>query len=304
MLDRRNVITGLATFSLLALQAPVKAQDWKAQYPELVFAVVPGENSTGITGRWGPMVRYLEREIGTRVTLRLVNDYAAVIEGQRAGNIHIAWHGASSYARARMVGVQIEPFAIDRQSDGSTGYYSVFYVKADSAFQKLEDLRGRALGLVDPNSTSGNNVPRLALDRRGIRPQEFFSRIVYAGGHENAVIALGQGTVDVAVTWLNSDTDSNLTRMAAKGMIRANDFREIFRSDLIQAGPYTYLSTMPQGLKDSIRSAWLSASVKDEQAVRRVFDGKAGSFTPVTHDAFVPVIELNQFVDRLRRQGN
>lgn len=304
MLDRRIVIAGLAALGLAALQTPVLAQDWKAQYPELVFAVVPGENSAGITERWGPMVRYLEREIGTRVTLRLGNDYAAVIEGQRAGNIHIAWHGASSYARARMIGVQIEPFAIDRQPDGSTGYYSVFYVKADSAFQKLEDLRGRALGLVDPNSTSGNNVPRLALDRRGIRPQDFFSRIVYAGGHENAVIALGQGTVDIAVTWLNSDTDSNLTRMSAKGMIRANDFREIFRSDLIQAGPYTYLSTMPQDLKDRIRSAWLSASVKDEQAVRRVFDGKAGSFTPVAHDAYLPVIELNQFVDRLRRQSN
>jgi phosphonate transport system substrate-binding protein len=70
------------------------------------------------------------------------------------------------------------------------------------------------------------------------------------------------------------------------------------------AGPYTYLSSLPQDLKDRIRNAWLSASAKDEQAVKRVFDGKAGSFTPVAHEAYLPVIELNQFVDRLRRQGN
>lgn len=304
MLDRRIVITGLATLNLVALQAPVKAQDWKAQFPELVFAVVPGENSTAITERWEPMVRYLEREIGTKVTMRLVPDYAAVIEGQRSGQIHMAWHGASSYARARTIGVQVEPFAIDKHADGSTGYYSVFYVRASTAFQKIEDLRGKVLGLVDPNSTSGNNVPRFALDKMGIRPQEFFSKVVYTGGHENALIALGQGNVDVAVTWLNSETDSNLTRMAAKKMLNAADFRHIFRSDLIMAGPYTYLSTLPQGLKDSIRNAWLSANAKDEPAVKRVFDGKAGSFTPVTHDAYLPVIELNQFVDRLRRQGN
>ena len=304
MLDRRIVITGLAALGLAALQTPALAQDWKSQYPELVFAVVPGENSAAIIDRWDPMVRYLEREIGTKITMRLVPDYAAVIEAQRSGQIHIAWHGASSYARARTIGVQVEPFAIDKHADGSTGYYSVFYVKASSPFQKIEELRGKALGLVDPNSTSGNNVPRLALDKMGIRPQEFFSKVIYAGGHENALIALGQGNVDVAATWLNSETDSNLTRMAAKKMLNAADFRPIFRSDLIMAGPYTYLSSLPQDLKDRIRNAWLSASVKDEQAVKRVFDGKAGSFTPVAHEAYLPVIELNQFVDRLRRQGN
>lgn len=236
--------------------------------------------------------------------MRVVPDYAAVIEGQRAGQIQIAWHGASSYARARTIGVQVEPFAIDRHADGSTGYYSVFYVKAASPFQRIEDLRGKTLGLVDPNSTSGNNVPRLALDKMGIRPQEFFARVIYAGSHENALIALGQGTVDVAATWLNSETDSNLARMATRGMLRAEDFRPIFRSELIMAGPYTYLATLPQELKDRIRNAWLSASTKDGAAVQRVFDGKAGSFTTVTHDAYLPIIELNQFVDRLRRQAN
>ena len=90
--------------------------------------------------------------------------------------------------------------------------------------------------------------------------------------------------------------------MAAKKILNASDFRPIFRSDLIMAGPYTYLATLPQDLKDRIRTAWLSASLKEEQAVRRVFDGKAGTFTPVAHDAYLPVMELNLFVDRLRRQ--
>lgn len=302
MFQRRILIAGLAVSSLVGLQTNAFAQNWRSQYPELIFAVVPGENSSSIVDRWGPMIRYLEREVGTKITLRLVPDYAAVIEAQRAGQIHIAWHGASSYARARTIGAQVEPFAIDKHADGSTGYYSVFYVRANSTFKKIEDLRGKSLGLVDPNSTSGNNVPRLALDKMGIRPQDFFSKVTYTGSHENALLALSQGTVDIAATWLNSDTDSNLTRMAAKKILNASDFRPIFRSDLIMAGPYTYLATLPQDLKDRIRTAWLSASLKEEQAVRRVFDGKAGTFTPVAHDAYLPVMELNLFVDRLRRQ--
>jgi phosphonate transport system substrate-binding protein len=303
MLTRR---TFLATSSAVALTAPipVKSQDWKARYPELVFSVTPGENSSAVIERWGPLMRYLEREVGTTVSMRVVPDYSAVIEGQRAGQIHIAWHGPSSYARARMIGVQIEPFAMDVNPDGSTGYYSVFYVKADSPFQKVEDLRGKRLGLVDPNSTSGNNVPRLALDKMGIRPQEFFSNVVYTGSHENVIVALNQGVIDVGATWWNSETDSNLSRMASKNMVRASDFRVLFRSDLIVNGPYAFLSSMPQDLKDLIRTAWLQAHLKDEAAVKLRFDGKPGHFTAVAHDAFLPIIELNTFVDRLRRQGN
>jgi len=303
MLTRRTLIASAFASGVGAAVAPAAAQDWRARYPELVFAVVPGENSAGVMDRWGPLLRHLEREVGTRITLRIVQDFAAVIEGQRAGQIHIAWHGPSSYARARMIGVQMQPFAMDVNADGSTGYYSAFYVKADSAFQRIEDLRGRRLGLVDPNSTSGNTVPRFTLDSMGIRPQEFFSNIVYAGSHENAIIALGQGVVDVAVTWLNSDTDSNVARMSARGMIRAEDVRLIFRSELIANGPYAYLDSLPQELKERIRTAWLAAPAKDPAAVSHRFDGKPGSFAPVAHETYLPIIGLNQFIDRLRRQG-
>ena len=66
------------------------------------------------------------KELGTKVTLRIANDYAAVIEGQRAGNIHIAHvrPGRPSPARC-MTGAKIEPFAIEVNADGTKGYYSV-----------------------------------------------------------------------------------------------------------------------------------------------------------------------------------
>jgi phosphonate transport system substrate-binding protein len=85
------------------------------------------------------------------VTLRVANDYAAVIEGQRAGNIHIGYYGPASFSRARLTGVPTDAFVIDVNSDGSKGYYSVFYVMAKSPYQKIEDLKGKNLGLVDPN---------------------------------------------------------------------------------------------------------------------------------------------------------
>ena len=301
MLSRR-LLLGSAATGLIAAPALAQAPAWRARYPELVYAVVPAENAAGVTERFGPFVDYMSRQLGTKVTLRVANDYAAVIEGQRSGNIHFAYYGPSAFARALMTGAQVEAFAIDVNGDGTKGYYSVFYVKADSPFQKIEDVRGRNLGLVDPNSTSGNNVPRFALDKMGINPEQFFARVVYTGSHENAVIALQQGTVDVAANWWNDEQESNLMRMDRKGMVKAADFRIIFRSEQIVNSPNAYLANLPAELKAAIREAYFTLAQREPAIFQRMTDGKARPWEPVDNAAYQPIVELNRFVDNLRRR--
>ena len=210
-INRRALLAGLTVVAAAGTSRLTSAQSWRGQYPELVYAVVPAENATGVTDRYTPFVDYLGRELGTKVTLRVANDYAAVIEGQRACNIHIGYYGPASFSRARLTGVPTDAFVIGVNSDGSKGYYSVFYVLAKSPYQKIEDLKGKNLGLVDPNSTSGYNMPLYTLDKHGISPDTFFAKTQVTGSHENAVLALAQGTVDVAANWWNADDDSNLT---------------------------------------------------------------------------------------------
>src|SRR6202045_5525651 len=213
MINRRFILAGAAALAFTSSAA--SAQDWKTKYPELTFAVVPAENASGVTERWTPFVAYLSKELGVKVTLRIANDYAAVIEGQRAGNIHIASYGPASYATAYMTGVKTEPFVTTRNNDGTVGYYSVIYVKANSPYKDIKDLKGKTIGFVDPNSTSGYNAPRFFLHKAGIDADSFFGKSIITGSHENGVIALDKGTVDCAADWWNSDTDSNLTRMVA-----------------------------------------------------------------------------------------
>lgn len=302
MLTRRHTLALGATGFAAALVSPAFAQDWKAKYPELVFAIIPAENASGVTERYAPFVAYLAKELGTKVTLRIANDYAAIIEGQRAGNIHIASYGPSSFARARMTGAKVDAFAIETNLDGTKGYHSVFYVKKDSPFQKVDDLKGKNLGLVDPNSTSGNNVPRFALNGMGIQPDQFFSKVVYTGSHENAIIALQQGTVDMAANWWNDEQESNLLRMERKGMVKADDFRIIFKSEQIVNSPMAYLSDMPDDLKTKIRDAVLNITTRDKAAFDKIYEGKQGPLVAVDNKAYDPIIELNKFVDDLRRK--
>jgi phosphonate transport system substrate-binding protein len=301
MIINRRVLM-MAVFGVFAATGGW-AQAWKSQYPELVFAVVPAENASGITERFQPWVEYLGRTLGVKVTLRIANDYAAVIEGQKAGNIQIAYYGPASLARAlKVTNGGVQPFVTTVNHDGTTGYYSVAYVKADSPYQSLEDLKGKNLGLVDPNSTSGNNMPRFAMDKRGIDPEKFFSKVVYTGSHENAVMALQQGSVDVAFNWWNSDSDSNLTRMVNKGMVRKEDFRIVFTSPLLPGAPYAVLASLPDDLKTAIRTAFIEGPGNDKAAFDRLSDGKDRGFAPVIQNDYQGVIELIDFVDRLHHK--
>ncbi len=302
MLTRRHALGAALAASSLALAGTAHAQSWKSAYPELVLAVIPAENASGVTERYGPFVEYLSQTLGTKVTLRVANDYAAVIEGQRNGSIHLAGYGPASYARAIVTGVKVEPFVTTVNNDGTVGYYSVFYVRADSPYKTIDDLKGKNLGLVDPNSTSGNNVPRFALNKLKLNPETFFGRVTYTGSHENAVIALQQKTVDVAANWWNAENDSNLTRMASKGLAKQEDFRIIYKSDLIPNSPFAYLASLPPDLKAAITKAFMELPTKAKAAFDKLSDGKDRGFQEVDAKYYEPVVELIKFIDQLRKQ--
>jgi phosphonate transport system substrate-binding protein len=306
MLSRRTLMLAAGA---MAYAPQGFAQAWKAQFPELVFAVAPSENASGVVDRFAPFVDYLSREIGTKVTLRVANDYAAVIEGQKAGNVHIAFYGPASFAKARMIGVNTDAFAIKIHGGGAKGYYSVFYVRADSPFKTIDDLKGHAMGLVDPNSTSGYNMPLFKLDKLGIKPGAFFSKMVITGSHENAVLALARGTVDVCANWWNADNDSNLTRMLTKGMVRdkagniltKQDFRIILTSDLIINSPLAMLTALPSDLKETIKAAFFNAPKKAPVEFARLSDGQDEPWQPISNADYDETIKLVRFVDRLRK---
>jgi phosphonate transport system substrate-binding protein len=288
--------------SALALMATAQSQA-QSTPQELVFAVIPSENSEGVVNRYTPFIAYLTRELGVKVSLRVASDYAAVIEGQRAGNIHIAHYGPAAFARALAIGSPVEAFGQQINLDGTRGYYSVFYSRANSSINSIDDAKGKVLCLVDPNSASGNQVPRFALSKLGIDPEKHFSKVTYTGSHENAVIGLHQGSCEVAANWWNNEQRSNLLRMAGKGMVKAEDFKIVFRSDLIPNSPVAYMKSLPEDLKAKIRAAFMEIGTRAPDVWKNISDGTSLPWQPATNETFKTMIELNRFVDDLRKKG-
>lgn len=303
MFTRRILLGAVAAMAVAGLATGASAQEWKKQFSELSFALVPAENAADTTNRWQPMMDYLSKTIGVPVKLRIVNDYAAVVQGQKEGTIQIALYGAASYARAVIVGAEVTPFGIEVNKDGTTGYYSVVYVKKDSPFQKLEDLKGKTLGLVDPNSTSGNNVPRFEMNKLGLDPDKFFSKVVYAGTHENAAIGVAQGTFDACFNAWTNDEDSDALKADKKGLLKYSDLRIIYKSQPILNGPLAYLNALPEDLKKTITDAFLKAYDADRAAFDKAYDGKKLSYKAISTKDYEPTLNLVRFVDELKKKS-
>ena len=65
MFNRRTLIAAAAALALTSGAAG--AQEWKKQYPELTFAVIPAENASATTDIYTPFAEYLSKEIGVPV---------------------------------------------------------------------------------------------------------------------------------------------------------------------------------------------------------------------------------------------
>ena len=312
MINRRLMFAGAIALALNPSAA--SAQDWKAKYPELVMALVPAENATGVLARVGPFAEYLTRELGVKVTLRVANDYTAVIEGQKNRQIHIGQYGPGSYARANAVSNgNVVPFATLRNSGGVIGYYSVMYVRADSEYKSVVDLKGKILGLVDVESTSGFKAPTFFLADQGFAVEKHFKLAQTTGSHENAIFALATGTVDAAVNWWNAEDDSNLRRMITKGVLKKTDgtpmtptdFRIVWKSPMLPGSPFAMLADMPEDLKAAIVQAFVDAPKKNKAAFDALTDGKVENFARVSKEDYVESVKMNLWLDAQRKhRGN
>lgn len=84
-------ITGLVVCMLFSISAYAK------EIKQLNLAVIPVAGSSSMEAMWRPVAKHLEQDLGIKVNLKFVGDYAAVITGMQYKHIDIAYFGPESY---------------------------------------------------------------------------------------------------------------------------------------------------------------------------------------------------------------
>ncbi|MBX9595588.1 MAG: phosphate/phosphite/phosphonate ABC transporter substrate-binding protein [Roseomonas sp.] len=304
MLSRRTGL--LASASLLAtpliLTRGAQAQaDWRSRFREVRYGVIGSENERDAIARLQGLSAHAERTLGVPMRTFRGTDYAAVVEALRSEQLEFAHLGPAAYALARRaMGEGVIPLLRHQANDGAEGYYSVIFVKADSPFQSLADLRGRSFACADPNSASGFAAPGYFMRKEGVDPARHFSRTGFSGNHEQSVIAVLNGTFDAAATFWNNEQSGNIQRMVEKGMIQPGTTRIIWRSPLIPNSPTVTRAGVPEGLRAAFVRMMLNLHVEAPEVLAQISTSTA-RIVPARHEDYADLIAMTEQNQAQRR---
>jgi phosphonate transport system substrate-binding protein len=197
----RRAITWLAI--AICLVAGLAAERDAAALQRLTLALTPSRDPTLLQEVGQELAQALSRHLGMPVRVQVASDYASVIEALRSQLVDAAFLPAVGYVlAARQAGARI---VVKAMRGGLADYTARFFVRQDSPYQHLSDLRGKTIAFVDPASSSGYIYPMVLLIKQGLvrdrDPKTFFRETLFAGSHDAALLSLLNGSVDAAVTF-------------------------------------------------------------------------------------------------------
>jgi phosphonate transport system substrate-binding protein len=286
---------------LLALLVATTTIAGAAQAQEITefnIGILGGENAQDRLTNQECFRAKIEEALGVPVKLFAPADYDGVIQGLLGGTIDYAWLGASAYAKVYLTDPNAVELKLTKQNlDGSTGYYSIGFARADSGITSMDEAKGKIFAFADPNSASGYLIPGAELREKYGTLEEFFGEVKMSGGHEQTIVGVSNGDFDAGVSWADGlgnwedGFNSGAFRRAADaGLVDMNNIVEIWRSKLIPEGPLVIRSALPQDVKDKVTQLTADLWETDPECAYNVAAGDAKDFVPVEHSAYEGVV--------------
>ncbi len=229
----------------------------------LRFSFIPQGDIRSDAEAFQPLINRVQKIVGKPVSIIKPSSYASVIEGLQAGTIDFALLGPASYAAAKKADPDIMVFATFFKKGGAFDSDGMFYnsllvTKGDGHFSDISSLHGATLALTDPNSTSGYVVPHHFFPKAsGQALESYFGKIVYAGDHDHAALAVLSGKVDAAFV-----ASYHLSDLVRAGKASPGDFKVIWRSEQIPREPFVYRNKLCTPIKEKIVSVFLKSSTE------------------------------------------
>ncbi|MCH2093690.1 MAG: phosphonate ABC transporter substrate-binding protein [Rhodobacteraceae bacterium] len=273
---------------------------------EFRIGLLGGENAQDRLNNNECLRAYTEDALGVQTKLFAPADYAGVIEGLVGGTLDMAWLGASSYAATYLRNPDaVEPVLVKINLDGSYGYHSIGFARKDSGIASLDDMAGKVFGFGDPNSTSGYLIPSIEIPqyKDGITMEagDYFGDVKFTGGHEQTIVAVNAGDIDGGVTWADGQGDwedgynsGALRRAVDAGLVDMNDLVQIWKSAPIPEGPVVLRKSLPDDVKAKMVALVDTLYENDADCAYGVAAGDSLGFDPITHDAYVSIIEARK----------
>ncbi|WP_129667177.1 phosphate/phosphite/phosphonate ABC transporter substrate-binding protein [Phytoactinopolyspora endophytica] len=296
-------------------------EDWP---DELTLVFTPSSEAQQLVEDAGPLAEMLEERIGVDIEPFVATDYAGVIVALEAGQAGIA----GGLGPQQMVQAENQAGAdliLQSERFGDVQYVTQWFTNDPDTYcdnnpievdgflfcngvedaegpgdgpigeEAIPQVAGRAVAFVDQGSASGHLVPSLQLFEAGIDPESGVDPI-FAGGHDNAVLAVYRGDAEVGVSFNDARGDV---------VDQVDDIGEevvVFAwSPPIPNDGFAVASDIPEDLKQAITDALVDIAGTDEghQVLNELYN--IDDLVPVDSAAYDPirtlVDELGQLLD-------
>ncbi|WP_208350297.1 phosphonate ABC transporter substrate-binding protein [Pseudaestuariivita rosea] len=272
---------------------------------EFRIGILGGENAQDRMNSYSCLQDYASEELGVEVRLFAPADYNGVIQGLLGGTIDMAWLGASAYAATYLQDPEaVEPVLVKVNMDGSIGYHSIGFARADSGITSLEDMQGKVFGFGDPNSTSGYLIPSIEIPQSTgatMESGDYFGEVKFTGGHEQTIVAVFNGDIDGGVTWADAQgnwedgyNSGALRRAVDAGLVDMNELVQIWKSNVIPEGPVVLRKALPADVKAKMTELVDNLYENDPECSYGVFAGDNLGAQPVTHETYISIVEARK----------
>lgn len=266
------------------------------------IAYAPNESTEQSTDARMGLANDLSEVLGCEVEEIQASDYNAIIEALRTGKADMAYMGPLAIA----LGVEragIEPIAM-KAEDGDPEkaiYHSVLVTNsANSDINSIEDIKGKTIAFVDPDSTSGNLVPTAEIIKAFPDDNlnsdmlhtngDFFEAVSFSGSHQAGLQAVIKGDVDVVPI-----SDQILASEIANGNATEDDVKIIHESDAIPAEAMVIASSVDDNTKQVLKD--FLTSYDNEEYFTEVIKKEGARFVDCDMSDYEPIIELNNIIN-------
>jgi len=217
------------------------------------MAFVPSGESQTILQSGNQVAHLLEVATGYRFESFVATSYAGVIEAMGAGRADIGWLNSFSYVIAHQkYGVEVRLVTV---RFGLPYYRAEIIAQSASGINSLADLKGKRFAFVDPASTSGYLFPLAGLKKAGYDPAKFFGQTVFAGSHNNVVLAVYQARAEAGAVF--EDARASVQKTLPDVMQK---LKVVWKSDPIPNDTVSFRKDLPADVKDRVSTALLRFS--------------------------------------------
>jgi len=265
------LLLGVGYWLFAAQESPTTDEETGVTYAgePLVLGFAPTVDDEILRDEMEPLRVYLEERLERPVELTVTEDYNDLAERVVDGRLPYGWFPPLLFVRttSKPSGDSLRVVVI-KEFDGAVSSDGYLLVRRGEPFDDVADLEGRVACFTDPNSTSGNFLPRAWLRQKGVIPDEFLGGVHWSGSHLQGLRDLLAGKCDLAATYSGAYLTAGSYDIPS-GQLSIFAVTGNIPQDVLAAGPAADDEELT-----ALRQALLDFSPRDHAGVERLGDSQ------------------------------